>query len=145
MIAIIMDGGANVKMACRLLRWKIGHNLDLSISMGLQDSYIKELLKVCRQVVSKFSYSWKKTRDLASFQADNNLTSCKLKIKCTTKWGSTFDMLNRISKQQKAICVLLSSDRKCINPLLSLNFDVVDSVISVLKPLHELTDLLAAE
>ena len=27
----------------------------------------------------------------------------------------------------------------------SLNFDVIDSVISVLKPLHELTDLLAAE
>jgi len=93
----------------------------------------------------KFSYSWKKIRDLASFQADNDLPSHKLKIDCTTRWGSTFDMLNRIPEQQNTICVLLASDRKCINLLSSLNFDVIDSMISVLKPLHELTDLFAAE
>ena len=51
----------------------------------------------------------------------------------------------QISEQQKAICVALASDRKCIHLLSLLDFDVIDSVIAVLKPLHELTDLLAAE
>ena len=64
---------------------------------------------------------------------------------CATRWGSTCDMLSRISEQQKAICVVLANDRKCISLLSSLNFDVIDSVVSVLKPLRELTDLLAAE
>ena len=54
-------------------------------------------------------------------------------------------MLIRISEQQKAICVVLASDRKCIHLLSLLDFDVIDSLIAVLKPLHELTDLLAAE
>ena len=54
-------------------------------------------------------------------------------------------MLIQISEQQKAICVVLASDRKCIHLLSLLDFDVIDSVIAVLKPLHELTDLPAAE
>ena len=149
LVAITTDSGANVKLACRLLQWKrlscFGHNLDLSVNKGLQIPPIPEILKVCRQVVSKFSHSWKKTRDITLSQEDNDLPSHKLKVDCATRWGSTCDMLIRISEQQKAICVVLASDRKCIHLLSLLDFDVIDSVIAVLKPLHELTDLLAAE
>ena len=84
-------------------------------------------------------------RDFTLSQEDNDLPSHKLKVDCTTRWGSTCDMLIRISEQQKAICVVLASDRKCIHLLSLLGFDVIDSVIAVLKSLHELTDLLAAE
>ena len=54
-------------------------------------------------------------------------------------------MLIRISEQQKAICVALANDRKCIHLLSLLDLDVIDSVIAVLKSLHELTNLLAVE
>ena len=61
LVAITTDSGANVKLACRLLRWKrlscFGHNLDLSVSKGLQGPSIEESLRVCRQVISKFSHS----------------------------------------------------------------------------------------
>ena len=48
------------------------YNLDVSVNKGLQDPTIEEGLRVCRQVVSKFSHSWKKSRDLASSQEDND-------------------------------------------------------------------------
>ena len=124
---------------------KIGHNLDLAISKGLGDPTIEEVLKVCHQVVAKFSQSWKKSRDLTISQADNELPTHKLKTDCTTRWGSSYDMVNRVAEQQKAICVVLASDRKAINLLSLLDFHIIDSMIAVLKPLRELTDILAAE
>ena len=93
----------------------------------------------------KFSQSWKKTRDLVIAQKDNELPIQKLKVDCTTRWGSSYDMISRIAEQQKTICVVLASDRRCISLLLLLDFESIDSMISVLKPLHELTDILAAE
>ena len=97
LVAITTDSGANVKLACRLLQWKrlscFGHNLDLSVTKGLQIPPIQEILKVCRQVVSKFSHSWKKMRDFTLSQEDNDLPSHKLKVDCTTRWGSTCDQL----------------------------------------------------
>ena len=87
----------------------------------------------------------KKTRDLAKSQAENDLPAHKLKTDCTTRWGSTYDMIARISEQQRSICVVLATDRKSVNFLSSLDFDVIDSMISVLKPLRKLTDALAAE
>ena len=54
-------------------------------------------------------------------------------------------MMSRIAEQQKAICVVLARDRKCISLLSSLDFESLDSMIAVLKPLRELTDVLAAE
>ena len=80
-VAITTDSGSNIKLACRLLGWKrlpcFAHNLDLAITKRLRDSSIEEVLQVChssieevlqvcRKVVSKFSQSWKRTRDLAN-------------------------------------------------------------------------------
>ena len=113
-VAITTDSGSNIKLACRLLRWTrlscFGHNLDLAISKGLRDYSIEEVLQVCRQVIAKFSQSWKKTRDLAKSQAENDLPAHKLKTDCTTRWGSTYDMIARISEQQRSICVVLATD-----------------------------------
>ena len=122
-----------------------GHNLDLSISKGLRDDTIQDVLHVCHQVVAKFSQSWKKIRDLTLAQEDNNLPIHKLKADCPARWGSTYDMINRIVEQQKAVCRVLASDRKSVGLIASLDFDVLDCMIAVLKPLHELTDILSAE
>lgn len=54
-------------------------------------------------------------------------------------------MISRIAEQQKAICVVLASNCRCISLLSLLDFESIDSMISVLKPLCELTDILATE
>lgn len=55
LVAITTDSVANVKLK------DFGYNLDLSVTKGLQILSIEEILRVCHQVVSKFSHSWKNT------------------------------------------------------------------------------------
>ena len=43
-----------------------GYNLDLSISKGLRQDSIEEVLQACRQFVAKFSQSWKQVDVLPS-------------------------------------------------------------------------------
>ena len=94
-VSIMTDSGSNIKLACQLLGWRrlscFGHNLDFSINKGFRDECIEEVLRACRQVVAKFSQSLKKTRDLIAFQNDDNLPPHKLKVDCSTRWGSSYD------------------------------------------------------
>ena len=149
-VAITSDSGSNIKRACSLLKWRrlscFGHNLDLAINKALNDSRVTRVLKVCRQVVAKFSLSWKKKRDLASVQIEKNLPSHKLKADCQTRWGSSLAMLERINEQQVAIRVVLASDSKASHLIPTWqDFDVIESVLAALRPLVELTDVLSAE
>ena len=113
---ITTDSGSNIVRACQLLGWKrlscFGHNLDLAIHKALDDRCVERVLRVCRQVVAKFSQSWKKTRELTLVQEEKKLPKHKLKADCPTRWGSAFDMISRIVEQQEAIRVVLANDRK---------------------------------
>ena len=139
-----------MKCACSLLNllWLscFGHNLDLAVRKACDDSRITKVLRVCRQIVAKFSQSWKKKRDLATAQHEKQLPSHKLKADCPTRWGSTLEMLKRIIEQQEAIRIVLASDRKASHLIPSWqDFDVMEVVVATLGPLGELTDALSAE
>ncbi len=150
LVAMTTDSGSNVKRACTLLNWRrlscFGHNLDLGVRKALNDARVTRVLRVCRQVVAKFSQSWKKKRDLASAQHERELPLHKLKADCQTRWGSSLSMLQRIAEQQEAIRVVLATDRKASHLIPTWqDFEVIDSVIDAIGPLGELTDALSAE
>ena len=74
LVGITTDSGSNVKLACELLHWNrlscFGHNLNLAVGKGLNDSRVQRALRVCRSAV--FSRSWKKQRDLVIAQEQKN-------------------------------------------------------------------------
>ena len=147
LVAITTDSGSNVKLACALLHWRwlscFGHNLDLAVQRSSDDRRVTRVLKVCRQVIATFSWSWKKKRDLAKAQHEKQLP---LHSDCVTCWGSSLAMLERITEQQEAIRIVLASDRKVSHLIPTWqDFDVIDSIIAALGPLGELTDALSAE
>ena len=76
-VVLMTDNRSNVKLACELLHWNrlscFGHNLDLAVKKALQDHRIERILVVCRKVVSAFSHSWKRRRELATVQEEKNL------------------------------------------------------------------------
>jgi hypothetical protein len=149
-VCITTDSGSNVIRACRLLGWKriscFGHNLDLAIRKGLEDPRVDRVVSVCRKVVSAFTRSWKKSRDLKEVQEERGLPQHKLKVDVSTRWGSTLDMLHRIVEQQEAIRVVLATDRKSSHLIPTWqDFDVMDSILAVLAPLRDMTDLLSGE
>lgn len=78
-------------------------------------------------------------------QESRKLPQHKLRADMKTRWGSVFDMIDRILEQQEAI-VVLASDRKAAHLVPSWqDMDVLDSVAAVLCPLRDFTDLLSGE
>ena len=51
LVGITTDSGSNVKLACELLGWVrlscFGHNLNLAVGKGLNDTRIQRALRVC--------------------------------------------------------------------------------------------------
>ena len=71
-VCITTDSASNIVRATKDLGWKqlscFGHNLNLAVSKALQDQRCSSTIGACRKVVSAFSMSWKRRRDLTSTQ-----------------------------------------------------------------------------
>lgn len=146
------DNGANITCALhRSLAWPrlpcFGHNLHLAVTNSIKDDdRVNRALGLCRKIVSAFSFSWKKKRDLAEIQQSLNLPLHSLKSDCTTRWGSTQVMIDRILEQKDAIRQVLQSDSKTKHLKLSWqDLDVLESIKSAFGPLDEFTDALSGE
>ena len=76
-VCITTDNGSNIVCACNKLSWLrlscFGHNLHLAIGKATNDRQCTRAIAVCKKIVSIFSMSWKKRRDLSQAQIDLNL------------------------------------------------------------------------
>ena len=68
-VAITTDNGSNIIRATKNLQWQqlscFGHNLNIAVTNAVKDdNRLTRALGLCRKIVSTFSYSWKKKRDL---------------------------------------------------------------------------------
>ena len=150
LVGITTDSGSNVKLACELLNWTrlscFGHNLNLAVEKGLNDSRVNRAIRLCKSVVATFSRSPKKQRDLRTVQEQKGLPAHRLKSDVVTRWGSSYEMVERLIEQMEAIRVVLASDRKTSHLIPSWqDCDVLDSLSAALKPLKEMTDALSGE
>ena len=113
---------------------------------GLNDTRVLRGLRVCRSAVAAFSRSWKKQRDLVVAQEQKGLPIHKLKVDVVTRWGSTYDMVERMLEQVDAVRSVLSDDigSSHLTPTWQ-DRDILESVAATLKPLKCITDALAGE
>ena len=97
-------------------------------------------------LIEVFSCSWKKSRDLQQKQDTLNLPKHKLIADASTRWGSTFEMVSRIIKQQQAIYVVLADDCKCWSKMPNEDeFITLEDMVKVLEPITYFTDALSGE
>ena len=69
-----------------------------------------------------------------------------MKVDVKTRWGSVFDMIERIIEQREPIRSVLGSDRASAHLVLTWqDQDVLLSIIVVLRPLWDFVDLFAGE
>ena len=80
----------------------------MAINKGLKLTCVETAVRKC-QFEELFSRSWKRNRDLREKQG---LPVHKLFRDVSTRWGSTYTMVLRITEQQQAVCVVLVDDRK---------------------------------
>ena len=151
-VCLTTDNGSNILRAVKtILGWThlpcFGHNLHLAIGHSWKDdTRIDRAVSVCKKLVSSFSYSFKKKRDLTEAQRKFVLPEHSLVTDCQTRWGSTQKMIGRVLEQEKAIRKVLGGDRK-ISHLVPTwqDLDVLELLNAILAPLSDFTDMLSAE
>lgn len=116
-LCLTTDNAANIINAAERLQWAhlscFGHNLHLAITKAIKsDQRCERSLALCRKIVSAFSMSWKRKRDLAKAQMNLQLSEHTLVADSPTRWGSMSKMVARILEQENAIRTVLSADRK---------------------------------
>ncbi|XP_042612121.1 uncharacterized protein LOC122144960 [Cyprinus carpio] len=66
---------------------------------SMKDPRIDRAVAVCKKVVSSFSFSWKRRRDLATAQQELNLAAHQLISESPTRWGSREKMIEWVLEQ----------------------------------------------
>ncbi|XP_034076583.1 zinc finger BED domain-containing protein 4-like isoform X3 [Gymnodraco acuticeps] len=150
MICMTTDSGANMVKALDLNAWTrlqcFGHRLHLAIEKSAKDPRVDRTVSILKKMVSAFSFSWKKKRELARLQTEMKLPPHKLITDSPTRWGSKLAMIERVLEQEKAISEILKADKKtrCLVPGYNEK-DVMESVVKALGPLRDFTDALSGE
>ncbi|KAK0147407.1 Zinc finger BED domain-containing protein 1 [Merluccius polli] len=148
---ITTDNASNMVKAMELNQWTrlqcFGHRLHLAIENAVKDEQrIKRATGLCKQLVAVFTHSWKKKAALKQAPQDLNLPQQSLVTECPTRWGSRQKMIGRVLEQSKAVCQVLSEDRKTRHLVPTWqDTDVLESVNNALGPLQEFTDALSGE
>ncbi|XP_077403111.1 E3 SUMO-protein ligase ZBED1-like isoform X2 [Vanacampus margaritifer] len=150
LVAITTDDGEDVKKAVEINKWAglqcFGHKLHLAIEKGLSDERIQEAIGMCKKIVSTFSSSSKKRKDLAIVQNYLGLPNHVLTVETPTRWGSRQVMIQRVLEQERAISHVLKEDKKSRHLLPSWqDLEVLEAVNKALCPLQDFTDALSGE
>ncbi|XP_060764691.1 E3 SUMO-protein ligase ZBED1-like [Neoarius graeffei] len=150
LVCITTDSGANIVKAASLNQWTrlqcFGHRLHLAIENAMRDPRIDHAVGICKKLVSSFSYSWRRKRELAQAQKELKLPEHGLKTECPTRWGSRQAMISRVLEQHRAISQVLASDRKARHLIPTWqDTDILEAINKALQPLTEFTDALSSE
>ena len=150
-MSITTDNGANMISAANILEWQrlscFGHNLNLAVTNSLKnDNRVTRALGIACSIVSAFSTSWKRRRDLIKVQIEKKLPQHMLIADCPTRWGSMAKMISRLLEQEEAIRAVLGLNRDTSHLLPTWqDIHVWESLAAALSPLEDLTDFLSGD
>ncbi|MGH0153579.1 UNVERIFIED_CONTAM: hypothetical protein FKN15_003613 [Acipenser sinensis] len=137
LVAVTTDNGSNyVKAFDTILKIPrlscFVHNLNLIVNKTLKISEVEDAVKTCRSMVSLFSRSWKKKRELYKKQKEHGIAQHRLIGDVITRWGS--------------ICAVLAMDRASWKLMPNEDtIDVLEDTAKVLAPVYNFTDSLSGE
>jgi hypothetical protein len=146
---VLHDNGRNIVKAFKDLQLPhascITHTLQLVIGDGfaIQDS-IDQALNACRKIVGHFKHSAAATTRLRELQVDLNVSQHQLVQDVSTRWNSTFYMLQRLLEQRLPISVFCS-ESEAVSNLTPVQWTLLEGVVHLLRPFEEITRNMSSE
>lgn len=136
----------------RLWVYCSAHLLNLYVHDVIDKSApLVESISKCRSVVGSFNHSGplslklvQKQKHYVDRHSEREYKFCKLYQDVSTRWNSTYTMIESVLRNQEPLLDVLHYDRevKLANKLEEADFAILKQLSIVLKPFKELTDLL---
>ncbi|KAF2891209.1 hypothetical protein ILUMI_14964, partial [Ignelater luminosus] len=145
---IVHDNGRNVAKAVSEAAMNFAccfiHTLQLVVKDSLKvQPEVEETIAAERRIVTHFNHSGTAQEELKKFQENLGIAKHNLVQDITTCWNSTFYMLGRLFEQKRAISLYLT-DTANISNLNAEQWEVVDQLLKLLKPLEEITKITSS-
>jgi len=144
--AIVHDNGANVVAAAKLLQEKhgwtsvrcTGHTLQLVINAALKNTGIQRAVGAARCLVEHFKKSEQACSKLKEKQKQMGTPEHKLVQDVSTRWNSTFYMIQSLIEQKRALGIYVS-EKELPDNLTAHQWALLEKIVTVLGPFEELT------
>ncbi|AVK77112.1 hAT family C-terminal dimerization region domain containing protein [Pandoravirus macleodensis] len=154
-MAITSDGAKNMSAAVRShlkVEWVycLAHVINLCVRLTLKKTPgIKDVVKAAKAVCRTFKASAIARRALEDRQADLGLPKRPLKLDNKTRWGSTYEMLRRLTASRPAVSACLGTLHGLRKPvaddLTSAQWSLIKKIADVLEPFQDATEFLSHE
>ena len=119
----------------------VSHTLQLCINKALKVlRAVEDIVSNCRRIAAHFSKSTLAKHKLQKLQKSQQLPQHSIIQDITTRWNSTFYMMERI-KEQKMALVTYAADND-IPTLTQHQWSLVDKVVALLDPFEQVTKQL---
>ena len=93
---------------------------------------------IARKIVGHFKHSSKAYDQLHKIQSDLDVPTHRLIQDVRTRWSSTYYMFDRLLEQRQVIAAY-SAVNKSVPSLTSQQWDLIDSLATILRPFVQLT------
>ncbi len=123
--------------------------INLCVRLALKIPGTKEVVKAAKAVCRTFKASAIARRALEDRQADLGLPKRPLKLDNKTRWGSTYEMLRRLTASRLAVSACLGTLHGLRKPvaddLTSAQWLLIKKIAHVLEPFQDATEFLSHE
>lgn len=157
--AIVSDNGANIVSAIKTLIGEknqlpcFAHTINLVVSEALAIESVEKTVKKIRTIVKWIKNSVNNSDKLRKFQIDNGVAEGNVKkliLDVSTRWNSTFYMLERYLEMSAVCTQILLSTSDTRSPDITdmpsaLDLNIVRQMVTVLKPLEYVTKDISGE
>ena len=116
------------------------HTIQLAVNDGiLSQKYVTDIIATCRKIVGHFKHSSTATSRLHELQAQLNLSNHQLIQDVSTRWNSSFYMMQRLLEQRQALALYAAESVTAVGSLSPNQWDVLKNAVSLLGPFEEAT------
>lgn len=145
---LVHDSGSNMIKGVRDAGYDSGrcfiHSLQRAIDQSLQSQpEVQQMIAAARRIVTHFNHSGLAEQKLKSIQEELNLPNHQLVQDVSTRWNSTYYLMERLLEQKRVVSLYITDHETLIN-LTHAQWELLEQCIKLLKPFEEITKITSS-